>query len=72
MMQTPLYQKHIILNARMVDFTGYQMPIQYSGIIQEHLAVRNSCGIFDVCHMGELIVSGVGAEDFLNYIICEC
>jgi aminomethyltransferase len=68
MMQTPLYQKHIILNARMVDFTGYQMPIQYSGIIQEHLAVRNSCGIFDVCHMGELIVSGVGAEDLLNYI----
>jgi len=67
-MQTPLYQKHIILNARMVDFTGYQMPIQYSGIIQEHLAVRNSCGIFDICHMGELIVSGVGAEDFLNYI----
>ena len=68
MMQTPLYQKHIILNARMVDFTGYQMPIQYSGIIQEHLAVRNSCGIFDICHMGELIVRGVGAEDFLNYI----
>ena len=68
MMQTPLYQKHIILNARMVNFTGYQMPIQYSGIIQEHLAVRNSCGIFDVCHMGELIVSGVGAEDLLNYI----
>lgn len=67
-MQTPLYQKHIILNARMVDFTGYQMPIQYSGIIQEHLAVRNSCGIFDICHMGELIVRGVGAEDLLNYI----
>jgi len=67
-MQTPLYQKHINLNARMVDFAGYKLPVQYSGVIQEHLAVRNSCGMFDVCHMGELIVKGVGSEDFLNYI----
>ena len=52
----------------MVDFAGYQMPIQYSSIVQEHLAVRNSCGIFDVSHMGEINVSGEGAEDFLNYL----
>lgn len=67
-METPLYQKHIDLNARMVDFAGYQMPIQYTSIVQEHLAVRNSCGIFDVSHMGEFIVSGEGAEEFLNYM----
>jgi len=52
----------------MVDFAGYQMPIQYSGIIQEHNAVRNGCGIFDVSHMGEFIVSGDGTENFLNYM----
>ena len=67
-LETPLYQRHIDLNARMVDFAGYQMPIQYSSIVQEHLAVRNSCGIFDVSHMGEINVSGEGAEDFLNYL----
>ena len=65
-MQTLLYQKHIDLNARMVDFAGYQMPIQYSGIVQEHLSVRNSCGIFDVSHMGEFMVSGENTEAFLN------
>ena len=67
-METPLYQRHIDLNAKMVDFAGYQMPIQYSGIIQEHNAVRNGCGIFDVSHMGEFIVSGDGTENFLNYM----
>tara|TARA_B100000959_G_scaffold45740_1_gene46468 strand:- start:973 stop:2055 length:1083 start_codon:yes stop_codon:yes gene_type:complete len=67
-LDTPLYQKHIELNARMVDFAGYRMPVQYSGIVAEHLAVRKSCGIFDVSHMGELNVSGAGAEEFLNYM----
>ncbi len=67
-LETPLYQKHIDLNARIVDFAGYRMPIQYSGILVEHLAVRKSCGIFDVSHMGELIVSGTDAEKFLNYM----
>lgn len=52
----------------MVDFAGYRMPIQYSGILAEHLAVRKTCGIFDVSHMGEFIVSGVGSEKFLNYL----
>ncbi len=68
MKQTPLYQKHIDLNAKMVDFAGYQMPIQYSGIIQEHNAVRNASGMFDVSHMGEFFISGEEAESFVNYM----
>ena len=58
MKKTSLYNEHVNLKAKIVDFAGYQMPIQYSGIIQEHLAVRQSCGIFDVSHMGEFIISG--------------
>ena len=68
MNKTPLYEKHIELNAKLVDFAGYTMPIQYSGITKEHLAVRESAGIFDVSHMGEIIISGKGAEDFLEFI----
>lgn len=68
MKQTPLYQKHIDLNAKMVDFAGYQMPIQYSGIIQEHNAVRNASGMFDVSHMGEFLINGEEAESFVNYM----
>ena len=68
MKKTSLYKEHKNLNAKLVDFAGYQMPIQYKGIIEEHLAVRRSCGIFDVSHMGEFIVSGEGAAEFLNEI----
>ncbi len=68
MKKTSLYNEHIKLNAKLVDFAGYQMPIQYKGIIDEHLAVRESCGIFDVSHMGEFIISGEGSEEFLNEI----
>ena len=68
MKKTPLYEKHIELNAKLVDFADYKMPIQYSGITKEHLAVRESVGIFDVSHMGEIIISGKGAEDFLEFI----
>ena len=68
MKKTTLYNEHVKLNAKLVDFAGYQMPIQYSGIIEEHLAVRKSCGIFDVSHMGEFILTGSGATDFLNEI----
>lgn len=66
MKRTPLYNKHIDLNARMVDFFGYEMPVQYTSIVEEHNAVRNSCGMFDVSHMGEFILSGEDAESFLN------
>jgi aminomethyltransferase len=68
MKKTPLYDKHIALAAKLVDFAGYEMPIQYGGIMQEHNAVRNSAGLFDVSHMGEFIVSGEGAEAFLDYV----
>ena len=54
--KTPLHKNHIELNAKMVDFAGYQMPIQYKGIKEEHNHVRLSAGLFDVSHMGEIIV----------------
>ena len=68
MKQTPLYTKHVDLGAKLVDFAGYQMPIQYTGIIQEHNAVRHSAGLFDVSHMGEFIITGDEAEVFLDYV----
>ncbi|MDP6339678.1 MAG: glycine cleavage system aminomethyltransferase GcvT [Candidatus Marinimicrobia bacterium] len=68
MKQTPLYDKHVSLGAKLVDFAGYQMPIQYAGITQEHNAVRQSAGIFDVSHMGEFIISGEEAQTFLDYV----
>lgn len=67
-MQTCLYDRHLKLNAKMVDFSGWQMPIQYAGIRQEHLAVRSGAGIFDVSHMGRVKVEGKDAESFLDYL----
>lgn len=67
--QTPLYEQHISLGARMVDFAGWDMPVQYEGLIPEHNAVRNAVGIFDVSHMGEFIVEGSQATEFLQYIL---
>lgn len=64
--RTPLYEEHLALGARMVPFAGYEMPVQYSGITEEHLAVRSSAGIFDVCHMSEFRVFGFGAFDYLQ------
>ena len=69
MKKTPLYGKHVSLDAKLVDFAGYKMPIQYLGISKEHNAVRQSAGIFDVSHMGEIIISGSGAESYLNFIM---
>ena len=68
MKKTSLFEKHIELNAKMVDFGGFNMPIQYSGISDEHINVRNNVGIFDVSHMGEFFVSGKEALQFLNHI----
>lgn len=67
-MKTCLYDRHIKLKAKMVDFSGWEMPLQYSGIIQEHLAVRNHVGIFDVSHMERLLIDGVDAEKFLDLL----
>ena len=65
---TPLYNSHVKLGAKMVDFAGYKMPIQYTGITAEHLNVRDNVGIFDVSHMGEFIIYGPESEQFLNYV----
>lgn len=67
MKATPLNQIHRQLGARMVDFGGWDMPVQYAGVIAEHLAVRSVAGLFDVSHMGEIEVSGPQAFDFLQY-----
>ena len=66
--RTCLYDKHVALGALISPFGGFDMPIQYSSIIDEHNAVRKHCGVFDVSHMGEIIVSGNEAEKFVNYI----
>ncbi len=68
MKKTCLYDKHVVLGALMQPFAGFDMPIQYSGIIEEHQAVRQHCGVFDVSHMGEINVSGPDAERFVNHI----
>ncbi len=68
LLRTPLYHKHLELKARMVPFGGWEMPVQYAGVIQEHLAVRERAGMFDVSHMGEFIISGVQALGFLQYV----
>lgn len=66
--KTCLYDSHVALGAKMSPFAGYMMPIQYSGITQEHLAVREKVGMFDVSHMGEIFVSGADALRFLNHV----
>ncbi len=66
--RTPLYDIHQSLGARMRPFGGFEMPVQYSGIMEEHRAVRNEAGLFDVSHMGEFIVSGPGAEALVQKV----
>lgn len=68
MKNTPFTQKHIALGAKMADFAGFNMPISYSGIIEEHAAVRNNAGVFDVSHMGEFILKGAGALELIQRI----
>ena len=66
--RTCLYDKHVALGALMSPFGGFDMPIQYSGIVDEHQAVRQACGVFDVSHMGEVLISGNDAERYVNHI----
>jgi len=68
MKKTKFYSAHEKANAKIVDFAGFKMPVQYSSIIAEHLAVRNSVGVFDVSHMGEIFVRGEKALDFVQHI----
>ena len=67
--RTPLYNTHLALNARMMPFAGFSMPVQYRVIVEEHLAVRKAAGLFDVSHMGEVFVSGPQAADFLQWLV---
>lgn len=66
--KTPLYEKHIALNGKLVPFAGYLLPVQYTGVIGEHMAVRQAAGLFDVSHMGEVLISGPEALDNLNLL----
>lgn len=66
--RTCLYDKHVALGALMSPFAGFDMPIQYSSIIDEHNAVRTACGVFDVSHMGEAVITGPDAEKYVNHI----
>ncbi|MBO7273092.1 MAG: glycine cleavage system aminomethyltransferase GcvT, partial [Bacteroidaceae bacterium] len=66
--RTCLYDKHVALGALISPFGGFDMPIQYTNIVDEHNAVRQACGVFDVSHMGEVLVTGAESEKFVNYI----
>lgn len=68
MKRTPLFKKHVSLGAKMVPFAGFEMPVQYSGLTEEHFAVREKAGLFDVSHMGQFFIEGPGAKDLLQYV----
>ena len=68
MKKTALYDKHVSLGAKIVPFAGFEMPVQYSGINEEHFAVREKAGIFDVSHMGQFFIEGASAKDLLQFV----
>ena len=67
--RTPLYETHRALGAKMMPFGGFEMPVQYTSILDEHRAVREAAGLFDVSHMGEVLVTGPGAFDFVQHLV---
>src|SRR5919199_731793 len=67
--RTPLYEEHKALSARLVDFAGWEMPVQYAGIKAEHEAVRSDVGLFDVSHMGEIVFRGPQAEEAVQRLV---
>ncbi len=67
--RTPLFAAHQKLGGKLIEFGGWEMPVQYTSITDEHLAVRKAAGIFDISHMGEVLVNGAGAEEFLNHTL---
>src|SRR5436190_24273589 len=67
--RTPLFEIHQRLGARLIDFGGWEMPVQYTSIVDEHHAVRKAAGIFDISHMGEILVTGTAAQEFLNWAL---
>ena len=69
MVKTVLYDRHVKLGGRIVDFAGWQLPVMYSSIIEEHMSTRENAGIFDISHMGEILIKGENAREFLKKII---
>src|SRR3954464_5471060 len=67
--RTPLYEQHLAAGARMVPCAGWEMPVQYEGVVPEHRAVRSDCGVFDVSHMGEIEVEGPRAAELLQSLL---
>src|SRR3954471_17379435 len=67
--RTPLYDRHVAAGARLVPFAGWEMPVQYRGIREEHLAVRRAAGVFDVSHMGQIETTGPDAQTFLQRLL---
>jgi len=67
--RTPLYEEHLASGARLVPFSGWEMPVQYSSILEEHRAVRTHAGLFDVSHMGEFKVEGPDSQAFLQHLV---
>lgn len=67
--KTPLYDEHVKLGAKMIEFAGFSMPLEYTGIVDEHLTVRKNVGIFDVSHMGDIVIEGEDAEKYLDYLL---
>ena len=69
--RTPLYERHLAAGAKTADFGGWDMPIEYDGVVAEHTAVRTTAGLFDVSHMGKVRIHGEGASDFLNGVLAN-
>src|ERR1700747_1464504 len=69
MKRTPLFRAHQKLGGKLIEFGGWEMPVQYTSITDEHLAVRKAAGVFDISHMGEVLVRGPGAAGFLNHTL---
>ncbi len=69
--RTSLYEEHVAAGGRMIEFAGYELPVQYAGLSEEHEAVRTRAGLFDVSHMGEIAIRGPGAFDFIQLVSCN-
>ena len=69
--RTALFDEHIAAGGRMVEFAGYELPVQYTSLVEEHTAVRTRAGLFDVSHMGEIFITGPGAFDFVQLVSCN-
>ena len=69
--KTPLHEEHLAAGGRMVEFAGFELPVQYTRLTEEHHAVRTRAGLFDVSHMGEIAIRGPGALDFVQLVSCN-